>query len=407
MVVMYTVTSVLYMGVHCLSLASADRVRSAYESYLHSTAPDLDEMETNMHFIRFRQAITPGDPDLGEVFMSTLPAIKRRTVDVVRATDPRLWEPSYDVARFMNATINDARIQCGSILNSRRKSQLPIQTVDSSDPIPDYFDSRERWPECGDYIGHALDQSNCGSCWSFSTTTALEDRLCILTGGKYQTHLSPLDTLSCCNTENGCESFGCNGGDPASAWEWFVNEGVVTGGEFGDDSTCKPYAFPKCAHHVDSPSLQPCSSGKEYETPTCLRECTNKAYSHSTYSKDKHKSVEAYAVQNHEEAIKREIMKNGPVSAAFMVYEDFLAYKGGIYHHITGSSVGGHAVKLIGWGKDDKTGTKYWLLVNSWNPSWGEGGLFRMELHEGGIMDEITAGTIKESQDADIHVETQ
>lgn len=48
--------------------------------------------------------------------------------------------------------------------------------------------------------------------------------------------------------------------------------------------------------------------------------------------------------------------------------QDFLSYKSGVYHHTTGSSLGGHAVKLIGWGVED--GTPYWLLVNSWNEQW-------------------------------------
>ena len=390
--------------------SDGDRIEHIYNQLSISLFPDLNDGERSMHLQRFRDTLSPQDLDFQNVFLTTLPATRVKVASTVNALESRLWESSADVLRFANSTIADARIQCGTILNSRRKNLLPVRSVDSEDPIPDSFDSRKRWPECGDYIGHALDQSNCGSCWSFSTTTALEDRLCIHTGGKYQTHLSPLDTLSCCNEENGCESFGCNGGDPASAWEWFVAEGVVTGGEYGDDSTCKPYAFPKCAHHVNAPDLQPCSSGKEYDTPQCQRECSNKRYSKATYSHDKHKSVDAYTVPNHEDAIKREIMKNGPVSAAFMVYEDFLTYKSGIYHHVTGKSVGGHAVKLIGWGKDEATNTKYWLLVNSWNPSWGENGLFRMTLHEGGIMDEITAGVITQSDPSDslnVYIETQ
>lgn len=185
-------------------------------------------------------------------------------------------------------------------------------------------------------------------------------------------------------------SSGCNGGDPAEAWLWFADAGVVTGGEFGDAATCKPYAFPKCAHHVKVDDLPSCD-GAEYDTPKCEKKCTNSEYSTNTYSQDKHKAVEAYAVPGDEESIKREIMANGPVSAAFLVYEDFLLYSSGIYHHVSGEAVGGHAVKLIGWGEEK--GVKYWLVVNSWNPSWGEGGLFRIKLDEGGIMDEITAGT--------------
>jgi cathepsin B len=48
--------------------------------------------------------------------------------------------------------------------------------------------------------------------------------------------------------------------------------------------------------------------------------------------------------------IQTEILTNGPVEASFNVYEDFLTYKSGVYHHITGTNLGGHSVKIIGWG---------------------------------------------------------
>jgi len=46
-------------------------------------------------------------------------------------------------------------------------------------------------------------------------------------------------------------------------------------------------------------------------------------------------------------------MTNGPVEAAFNVYEDFLTYKTGVYKHTTGSLLGGHAVKCLGWGVEN------------------------------------------------------
>jgi len=61
---------------------------------------------------------------------------------------------------------------------------------------------------------------------------------------------------------------------------------------------------------------------------------------------------------------------------AFTVYTDFEDYVGGIYHHVTGDMAGGHAVKVVGWGVED--GEKYWVIANSWNPHWGEGGFFRI-----------------------------
>jgi len=56
-----------------------------------------------------------------------------------------------------------------------------------------------------------------------------------------------------------------------------------------------------------------------------------------------------------------------------------LDYKSGVYKYVSGDSIGGHAVKLIGWGPD------YWLAVNSWNETWGEKGLFRIAYGECGI----------------------
>lgn len=47
----------------------------------------------------------------------------------------------------------------------------------------------------------------------------------------------------------------------------------------------------------------------------------------------------------------------------------------GIYQHISGKPLGGHNVRLIGYGSED--GIDYWIGVNSW-PQWGEHGSFRM-----------------------------
>ena len=52
------------------------------------------------------------------------------------------------------------------------------------------------------------------------------------------------------------------------------------------------------------------------------------------------------------EGIKSEMYKNGPMEAAFTVYNDFFNYKSGVYVPDTSSGVaGGHAIKCIGYGK--------------------------------------------------------
>jgi len=43
---------------------------------------------------------------------------------------------------------------------------------------------------------------------------------------------------------------------------------------------------------------------------------------------------------------------------------------------MTGKYLGGHAVKVIGYGEEN--GVKYWMVANSWNENWGENGFFRI-----------------------------
>ena len=66
---------------------------------------------------------------------------------------------------------------------------------------------------------------------------------------------------------------------------------------------------------------------------------------------------------------------------SFRVYEDFTAYESGVYEHVTGDYLGGHAVTLVGYNKTEK----YWIVKNSWGTDWGEDGYFRIKMGEVGI----------------------
>jgi len=55
-------------------------------------------------------------------------------------------------------------------------------------------------------------------------------------------------------------------------------------------------------------------------------------------------------------------------------------YASGVYYHRTGGVMGGHAVKILGWGHDTTSGLDYWLCANSWNTSWGEKGYFKIKV---------------------------
>ena len=80
-------------------------------------------------------------------------------------------------------------------------------------------------------------------------------------------------------------------------------------------------------------------------------------------------------------AIQEWIASRGSVTGCFVVYQDFFAYRSGVYRHVTGEQSGGHCVEIVGY--DDAQGC--WICKNSWGTNWGEGGYFRIAYGEGQI----------------------
>jgi len=202
-----------------------------------------------------------------------------------------------------------------------------------SNALPENFDAREEW---GSLILPVRDQGSCGSCWAFSVTETIGDRMRII--GCDNNHISPQDCVSCDTT-----NLACNGGYMDRAWNWAKNKGITT-------EECMPYTS---------------GSGR---VPACPSKCTNGS------------DIVRYPIKSwkqcNAQVMAEEIIANGPISVAFTVYQDFMNYKSGIYVHKTGGIAGGHAVICIGWGIED--GVKYWTCQNSWGPAWGEKGHFRI-----------------------------
>lgn len=301
-------------------------------------------------------------------------------------------------AKFANATVADVKKYLGTVLPHEEGYMAPTLEKTAgwtTTTVPESFDARDNWSNCASIIGHVRDQSDCGSCWAFSSTETFNDRVCITTGDN-KTLYSVEDTNDCCSGATCSFSMGCNGGQPSGAWNWFVKVGVSTGGDnsdVGSGTTCKPYSMLSCAHHVTPPpGMVGCDTLPEYKTPKCTSTCSEAGYK-TPYATDKRKAKSSYSVKGVDN-IQKEIMEKGTVTVAMTVYEDFEAYAGGVYQHKSGKSLGGHAIKMIGWGVDN--GTPYWICVNSWNDTWGEKGTFRIlrGSNECGIEGSVVAGDV-------------
>ncbi|KAL5700737.1 cathepsin B [Ranunculus cassubicifolius] len=246
---------------------------------------------------------------------------------------------------------------------------VPVVAHPKNLNLPKEFDARTAWSQCST-IGRILDQGHCGSCWAFGAVESLSDRFCIRYGMNIS--LSVNDLLACCGFMCGD---GCDGGYPINAWRYLVQNGVVT-------EECDPYFDNTGCNH---PGCEP-----GFPTPTCEKKCLK---TNQVWEQSKHYSVSAYRINSKVYDIMAEVYTNGPVEVAFTVYEDFAHYKSGVYKHITGEEMGGHAVKLIGWGTSEG-GEDYWLLANQWNKGWGDEGLFKIRrgTNECGIEEDVVAG---------------
>jgi len=244
---------------------------------------------------------------------------------------------------FEGLTFDDARALLGTQpldITDYLDECLPDEAYASNVDIPSDFDARTKWPGL---IHPIRDQQRCGSCWAFSASEVLSDRVAIASG-KASPVLSPEDMVSCDGSDHGC-----HGGNLPLAWGYLKSTGIVT-------DACFPY------------------SAGNGTAPSCSQTCADG----EAWSSSKVKVASAYAI-NGVANIQQELMTNGPVQVAFMVYKSFMSYKSGVYQKQRLEFVpeGGHAVKLMGWGTED--GTDYWLVANSWNTFWGLDGFFKIK----------------------------
>jgi len=294
------------------------------------------------------------------------------------------WTADVNQPFFKGMSIKDAKrlmgVKPGHFLGEGvRLPEKPQEELDREAPVsslPTSFDSRVNWPHCPT-ISLILDQSACGSCWAFSCVEAASDRYC--TYGVNSNLLLSAQDLNSCDTG----SMGCAGGYPSQAWQYWVSAGLV-------DNNCSRYSLPECQHHGEGYG-PPCPTN-EYPTPPCLKKCNNT----ETWKSALHYGSKAQAITSGPTAMMQEVFSHGPVQTAFTVYEDFLAYRSGVYRHTSGSELGGHAVKIYGWGVTQQ-GEKYWMIANSWNGGWGMNGTFWMirGINDCGIESEIDFGVPK------------
>jgi len=201
-------------------------------------------------------------------------------------------------------------------------------------PLPASFDCRTQG-----WVNPIKNQAQCGSCWDFSGTGAVESANIKAGNGKSgQFILSEQFTLSCYS--NG----GCDGDWPETVLSHAKSSGLPFTSDYG------PYQgqVTRCKSVSSMP-------GK----------IANYGYVGSS---------QGVADTT---AIKTAMMQYGPIACAVAVDDAWSAYSSGVF---TGTGYTGinHAIILVGWSDDVSIRSGgYWILRNSWDTSWGEQGYMR------------------------------
>lgn len=187
-----------------------------------------------------------------------------------------------------------------------------------------------------DVVTPVKDQGQCGSCWAFSATEAIES-FANLYNNQTLYELSPQQINSCDKTDGGC-----NGGNTETAYAYVKSAGGVVTGE-----------------------SYPYTSGTSGETGACKVQGKKKVVSISGYT----------AVKQGEDNLQSALSDIGPVSIC-VAANAFQTYSGGILKVCPGTI--DHCVQAVGYGEDG--GEKYWLVRNSWGTGWGEKGYIRVQM---------------------------
>ena len=282
-----------------------------------------------------------------------------------------------------------------------------------------------------DLTVETLNQRNCGSCWAFSTTASLTDRINICTGKKTLSFsLSPtilvacnffaeesqtmlfdkeyVDTLK--NLDNVLKKLGCHGNSLIhtcfflNVWGTFTDRCVPNQSlsllyesydktNFGLRSTLY-LADEKIEFGKGQTESITCgefygNAGETINLNNCYGRIVNLGHIYQM-SPTSYRCLFYYSIKDavkNNQNIMKDIISWGPICTTFTVYEDFYNFdpkKDGVYisNQDPNTITSGHAVCISGWGEYYDTKTKktipFWWIKNSWGKSYGINGYFRM-----------------------------
>jgi len=272
---------------------------------------------------------------------------------------------------------NEVKIRKDAVHNSFFQSPLPHTYIDVDD-LPDSFS----WSDVDgkSYLTKSLNQhipQYCGSCWAHGALSSFADRIKIDRKAQGDDINLSIQFILNCGTE---AAGSCHGGYHTATYQFIQDTGYVP------YDTCTPYlACSKESTEGFCDKIDTtCSAVNTCKTCDTFGGMGGKCseidyFPNATVAEYGLIDYDSNDKDGNTHKIMSEIYSRGPVAATINA-EPIVKYTGGIFIDEGYSEQSNHIVSITGWGTDKETGTKFWIVRNSWGQYWGEMGYMRLEM---------------------------
>jgi cathepsin L len=280
---------------------------------------------------KFMQYITQHNKSYGTVeefeYRKALFAIIDDAITEINSTEGNTWTAGHN--KFSDWSHEEFSKMHGYIPETHTYTKATILPETNADSV--------NWVVAG-ATTPVKDQGQCGSCWAFSSTGALEGSHFLTSGSMIS--FSEQQLVDCVNL-----CFGCGGGNQSIAFRYYKTHNAQTEASYAYTAT----------------------NGS----------CVYNATSNTGVNVPSYTMVTGSDVAQMKAALVQQPLSVS-IEADTAVFQ---TYTSGILNSSLCGTTLDHAVLAVGWGTEN--GQEYWIIKNSWSVSWGENGFIRLAIVDG------------------------